>query len=135
MIVLYSGTPGSGKSLDCARTIYNWLRLGKTVLCNFPVNVDNIRLRGRKDIRYIPNHELNPDSLVGIAREHFEGRRIKEDSILLIIDEAQLLFNARDWTVKGRERWTWFLPCTGILGSLYSCAHSLTGCWTGRSAA
>ena len=80
MIVLYSGTPGSGKSLDCARTIYNWLRLGKTVLCNFPVNVDNIRLRGRKDIRYIPNHELNPDSLVGIAREHFEGRRINHIS-------------------------------------------------------
>ncbi len=26
----------------------------------------------------------------------------------MIIDEAQLLFNARDWTVKGRERWTWF---------------------------
>ena len=108
MIVLYSGTPGSGKSLDCARTIYNWLRLGKTVLCNFQVNVDNIKLRGKKDIRYIPNHELEPDSLVAIAREHFEGRRVKEDSILLIIDEAQLLFNSRDWTMKGRERWTWF---------------------------
>ena len=108
MIVLYSGTPGSGKSLDCARTIYNWLWLGKTVLCNFPVNVDNIKIRGKKDIRYIPNSELDPDSLVAISREHFEGRRMKEDSILLIIDEAQLLFNARDWTVKGRERWTWF---------------------------
>ena len=46
MIVLYSGTPGSGKSLDCARTIYNWCRRKQTVLCNFPVNVDNIRLRG-----------------------------------------------------------------------------------------
>ncbi len=108
MIVLYSGTPGSGKSLDCARTIYNWLWMGKTVLCNFPVNVDNIKIRGKKDIRYIPNHELDPDALVAVSREHFTGRRMKEDSILLIIDEAQLLFNARDWTVRGRERWTWF---------------------------
>lgn len=108
MIVLYSGTPGSGKSLDCARTIYNWLWMGKTVLCNFPVNVDNIKLRGKKDIRFIPNAELDPDSLVEISKEHFKGRAMKEDSILLIIDEAQLLFNARDWSVKGRERWTWF---------------------------
>lgn len=108
MIVLYSGTPGSGKSLDCARTIYNWLWMGKTVLCNFPVNVDNIKIRGKKDIRFIPNFELDPDALVAISREHFKGRRMKEDSILLIIDEAQLLFNARDWSAKGRERWTWF---------------------------
>ena len=55
MIVLYSGTQGSGKSLDCARTIYNWCRRKQTVLCNFPVNVDNIRLRGKKDVRFIPN--------------------------------------------------------------------------------
>ena len=98
MIVLYSGTPGSGKSLDCARTIYNWLWMGKTVLCNFPVNVDNIKIRGKKDIRYIPNHELEPDSLVAIAR----------DSILMIIDESQLIFYSRVLTMKGRERWTWF---------------------------
>lgn len=108
MIVLYSGTPGSGKSLDCARTIYNWCRLKKPVLCNFLVNTDNIRLRGPKDVRYIPNTQLDPDSLVEIAREHFGGRRPKEDSILLIIDEAQLLFNSRDWSAKGRARWTWF---------------------------
>lgn len=108
MIVLYSGTPGSGKSLDCARTIYNWCRRGAPILCNFPVNVDNIRIRRQKDVRYITNDELNPDLLVSIAREYFAGRRVREDSILLIIDEAQLLFNARDWSAKGRERWTWF---------------------------
>lgn len=108
MIVLYSGTPGSGKSLDCARTIYNWCRRGAPILCNFPVNVDNIRIRRQKDVRYITNDELNPDLLVSIAREYFAGRRVREDSILLIIDEAQLLFNARDWSAKGRDRWTWF---------------------------
>ena len=41
-----------------------------------------------------------PDNLVEIAREHFHGRPMKENAILLIIDEAQLLFNARDWNAK-----------------------------------
>lgn len=108
MIVLYSGTPGSGKSLDCARTIYNWCWKKKPVLCNFPVNVDKIRVRGRKDIRYVSNEDLTPDFLVGTARSHFAGRPMKENAILLIIDEAQLLFNARDWSAKGRDRWNWF---------------------------
>lgn len=96
MIVLYSGTPGSGKSLDCARTIYNWCRKKKPILCNFPINEKNIKLRGKKDIRFISNDQLDPDNLVEIAREHFNGRPMKENAILLIIDEAQLLFNARD---------------------------------------
>lgn len=108
MIVLYSGTPGSGKSLDCARTIYNWCRRGAPVICNFPVNVGNIRLRRKKDIRFVSNQELTPDYLVSVAKEHFSGKRIKEDSILLIVDEAQLMFNARDWNAAGRDRWNWF---------------------------
>ena len=108
MIVLYSGTPGSGKSLDCARTIYSWCRRGAPVICNFPVNVDNIRSHGKKDIRFIDNDSLSPGLLVSIARDYFAGKRVREDSILLIVDEAQLLFNARDWAAKGREDWNWF---------------------------
>ena len=108
MIVLYSGTPGSGKSLDSARTIYNWCRRGAPIICNFPVNADSIRIRRKKDIRFVSNDDLSPDLLVKISREYFDGRPMKEDSILLIIDEAQLLFNARDWSAKGRDRWNWF---------------------------
>lgn len=109
MITLYSGTPGSGKSLDCAHTIYNWCRLGLPVICNFPINVDHIRVwRKEKEVYYIPNSELNPDDLVAYSKEHFFGKAVKEDSILLLLDEAQLLFNARDWRGKGRDRWNWF---------------------------
>lgn len=108
MIVLYSGTPGSGKSLDTAMTIYNWCRRGAPIICNFLVNVDNIKVKRTKDIHYMPNGELDPDKLVAFSRDYFSGRRCKEDSILLVIDEAQLLFNARDWSVKGRDRWNWF---------------------------
>ncbi len=108
MIVLYSGTPGSGKSLDAARTIRNWVRRGAPVICNFPVNVDSIRSRKEKNFHFWSNEMLSPDKLVAFSKSHFEGKRCKEDSILLIIDEAQLLFNARDWSQKGRDRWTWF---------------------------
>ena len=108
MIVLYSGTPGSGKSLDTARTIYNWCRRGAPIICNFPLNADNIHVKRKKDIHFIPNGELDPDELVSFSRTYFADRPCKEDSILLVIDEAQLLFNARDWSVKGRERWNWF---------------------------
>ena len=107
MIILYSGTPGSGKSLDCARTIYRWCRQGSPILCNFPINADNIHIK-KKEIHFIPNDDLDPDRLVAFARTYFDGKKIKEDSILLIIDEAQLLFNARNWNSKGRDRWNWF---------------------------
>lgn len=108
MITLYSGTPGSGKSLDCARTIYNWCRRGAPIICNFPINVDNIRMRKEKEIYFVPNSELNPDDLVAFSREYFSGRPLREDAILLMLDESQLLFNARDWRSKGRDRWNWF---------------------------
>lgn len=108
MIVLYSGTPGSGKSLDTARTIYNWSSRGAPIICNFSINEAHIKVRKEKNILYMPNEQLNPDRLVEYARNHFEGKRVKEDSILLIIDEAQLLFNAREWSAKGRARWNWF---------------------------
>lgn len=108
MIVLYSGTPGSGKSLDTASTIFNWCRRGAPIICNFPVNVDNIKVHRKKIIHYIPNGDLDPDELVRFSKDYFKGKRCKEDSILLVIDEAQLLFNARDWVKKGRDRWNWF---------------------------
>lgn len=108
MIVLYSGTPGSGKSLDTARTIYNWCRRGAPIICNFPVSLDKIKVRREKYIHFVPNYDLNPDHLVQFSRDYFAGRSMREDSILLVIDEAQLLFNARDWSVKGRDRWNWF---------------------------
>lgn len=42
MIYLYSGTPGSGKSLHQAKDIYDWLRKGKVVIANFDIDVNKI---------------------------------------------------------------------------------------------
>lgn len=112
MISLYSGTPGSGKSLHCARTIINWSRLGYPVVGNFPVDLSKYK---RADFTYCPNHEMTPDYLIRLSQEKV-GSKPKEGSILLVIDECQLLFNAREWQQKGREQWLSFFTQHRKLG-------------------
>lgn len=113
MITLYSGTPGSGKSLHCARTIINWSRLGQPVIGNFPVN---LRRYKRARYTYLPNEKITPDFLTRFSREYFGNKRIKEGSILLVIDECQLLFNAREWQKTGRAEWLSFFTLHRHLG-------------------
>ncbi len=105
MIYLYSGTPGSGKSVHAARVICNWARVGAPVIGNFKCALSRYK---KAKFYYIPNDELTPDVLVQFSREQFQGKKIKEDSILLVIDECQLLFNARDWQQRGRNQWLSF---------------------------
>ena len=106
MIYLYSGTPGSGKSLHVARVIRNTLLLDKPVLANIPINTDRIRHSER--FIYVPDARLRPSALVEYSQKHFEGKTVKEGEILLIIDEAQRLFNARDWSKSDRAAWNEF---------------------------
>lgn len=109
MIYLYSGTPGSGKSLDIAHRIYWALRTGnKYVICNFNVNLDSIKHCHKDNFVYIDNSKMNPDVLMKISKEYFKNHKFKEGKIFLIIDECQLLFNAREWNTKGRAEWLSF---------------------------
>lgn len=105
MISLYSGTPGSGKSLHCARTIINWSRLGYPVIGNFPVDLSRYK---RAAYTYQPNDKITPEFLISYSRERFGSKPPKEGSILLVIDECQLLFNAREWQQSGRAQWLSF---------------------------
>lgn len=110
MICLYSGTPGSGKSLHAARVIYQSLRLGLPVLANFPLAVENIKPRWRGEYVEFDNGTLTPGALVQYAQDYWQrsGGRVKEGRLLLLVDECQLLFNAREWNVKGRGEWLSF---------------------------
>lgn len=38
MIEMYTGTPGSGKSLHCAKEIYQSISWGHDVIANFDIN-------------------------------------------------------------------------------------------------
>lgn len=110
MIKLFSGTPGSGKSLHTAEKIYYALRAGRPVICNFDINLGFVQGRKRKnvDFTYLPNDSLSVEFLESFAVSYFKDRRMKEEWLLLIIDEAQLIFNAREWDAKGRKKWLSF---------------------------
>lgn len=108
MIFLYSGTPGSGKSLHVAERLYHLLRAGRPTVCNFPINLNRIPKKKRELFCYKSNLEITPDFLIEFSREHFKGKKVKESSLLLVIDECQLMFNARDWSKSGRDKWLSF---------------------------
>ncbi len=100
MIMLYSGTPGSGKSLHTARDIRDALGpKRRPVIANFDVNPATRGYRER--FTYRPNSDLTPEVLMEFATDYWKGRQVTEDAILLVIDEAQLVFNSRTWQDKG----------------------------------
>lgn len=110
MISLYSGTPGSGKSLHVARDIRDRLQIrGCITIGNFFVNSECVKKR-KGVYLYVPNDRLTPDRLILFSRrlaKHL-GRRLKEGELLVVIDEAQLLFNSREWQSMGRRGWLSF---------------------------
>ncbi len=115
-IILYSGTPGSGKSLHAAKTITDWFRKGKPVISNFDLDLSRFP---KAQHLSVDDDELTPDFLVKYSREYFEGRKLSkkdEDTILLVIDECQLLFNSRDYQKKDRKIWIKFFSTHRHLG-------------------
>lgn len=112
-IYLYSGTPGSGKSLHSAQVIQDKLNFGYDVIGTMTINMDCLR-KGAKGHYYYQNiYDLKPKELVDFSREYFKGRKFHsrtiEDQLLLVIDESQRIFNARNWSAnKDRNDWITF---------------------------
>ncbi|MDE6601342.1 MAG: zonular occludens toxin domain-containing protein [Lachnospiraceae bacterium] len=110
MIELYSGTPRSGKSLHTAKELRTRLRMHKRVIIgNFYVNTKVIK-RCKGNYLFVMNDRLTPDRLLQFSRKlsRHLGRRLKEGEILLVIDEAQLMFNSREWQNTSRQGWLSF---------------------------
>ncbi len=125
MIVLYSGTPGSGKSLYAAYKLIDNINSGTTVIANFPINdeyfpvrpgqvvkwsklKDKLHLPQKKlgDFIYLDNSQLTVRKLKEYARQHHKLGR--EHQTLLIIDECAVMFNSRTWDRKDRTDWIVF---------------------------
>lgn len=114
MIWLYSGTPGSGKSLHTAKDIMTKLRRGQRVIANFPINIDVVKGTGllkhkikSDNFVYKDNPELTVDFLVKFAKEHH--KKGKEAQTLLVIDECSVIFNPREYARKDRMNWIKFM--------------------------
>jgi len=109
MISIYVGPVGSGKSYHalCEGLAHISVIPERYVVANFPIKFK----RGRKGERekrrwiYLPDEQMTVENLIKISFEkRFFG---KEGHALLIVDEAGVFFNARDWQVKGKERVEW----------------------------
>ena len=118
MIELYSGTPGSGKSLHSAKVIRERLQeKGRIVIGNFPINKRAIKKMQGVYI-FVDNDRLTPERLIRFSLHlsaHL-GRRLKEGEVLLIIDEAQLIFNSREWQRLAKTGWLSFFSQHRHLG-------------------
>ena len=106
MIQLYSGTPGSGKSLHMASEIYHYCNSWKDrlVICNFEVNTSGFKHPER--FIYLSNKNLStPKMLIEIITDFYKDHELKEGQIFLFIDECQILFNARRWRDNADSGW------------------------------
>ena len=115
-IYLYSGTPGSGKSLHSAKDIIDWFKKGKPVISNFDVDLSPYP---KAKHTCVEDQDLTPEFLAEFSRNFFGGRKLTkkdEDTILLVIDECQLMFNSREYQKKDRKIWIKFFTQHRKLG-------------------
>lgn len=111
MISLYEGVPGSGKSLYASGQILDALELGHLVICNFPFNPPAHKRYRRGALVVTDNSELSVAFCRRWADIWLRFRRQgepKEHQILLVIDEAGVVFNPRDWNNPQRREWLQF---------------------------
>ncbi|MCK6208914.1 hypothetical protein KZX50_26250 [Bacillus infantis] len=119
-IELYTGFVGSGKSYHATKrgvTIADAPKGNRWVIANFPIkpkvnSLSKLPVIGKKFSPfnkprwiYQDNDGLTVDYL--IEKSHEMGWYGKESQCLLLIDEAGILFNSRDWNVKPDERKGW----------------------------
>lgn len=120
MIDLYSGTPGSGKSLHVAKIMLEQIHdKGRPCIGNFAFNGELCRPKGSGGYLYVPNDELTPDFLRFFStyyKDHVYKKRLPEEHILLVIDECQLIFNTREWGRTDRRDWISFFTQHRKLG-------------------
>lgn len=104
MIWLYSGTPGSGKSYHAVYKIFYRLKKKKfnRVIANFELNFPGDL---DKNLTYWDNSEVTIDKLIEFDKKNHVP--MIEGQTLVVLDEAQILFNCRDWGTNSKLRMSW----------------------------
>lgn len=122
MIEAYTGTPGSGKTYHAVYDMWEALKYGRPVISNIPLDLPEKLLgkkRDWKNWRFVEIYDIKPFMLYQLSesiREQKGFKRVPEDYILLVIDEAQLIFNCRDWQAQDRKEWLSFFQQHRKLG-------------------
>lgn len=116
MISLYTGSVGSGKSYHSIEVGLQVIKEGRHVIANFPIKpkkrfLTNKQKKKHDDQfnRWLFDDEITIEKLVALSFE--KGWYGKESQCMVIIDEAGILFNSRDWQTAGdhRRKWIKFL--------------------------
>ena len=107
MITAYTGTPGSGKTLDVMRAIIYALQSGRKVLCNIRIrDLPRSLEKKRHLIEYINDSDITPRNFLRYAvREHDLSEEGREYQTLVVIDECQLIFS--DTVMKKWQERQW----------------------------
>jgi len=112
MISLYTGSVGSGKSYHAIELGLDWLRVGKHVIANFPIKAPKRFLFKRSAVRWQKKlerwhykDEISVEYLMALSLEM--GWFGKESQCLVVIDEAGIMFNSRDWQHEAKSRMKW----------------------------
>lgn len=95
----YTGIPGSGKTYHAVMDMCH----------QRSATITNVHVNGINDCAVLPLHEITPEMLMAFSNWWFSSHPYKENSLLLVIDEAQLLFNSRNWNDKSRMGWIAFM--------------------------
>lgn len=99
MNYIYTGTPGSGKSLHAMQQIEFYLKHGKNVIANFPIHINNLKtVKGH--FYYLPNDRITVKYLINFSKIKHDKDR--ENQTLIVFDEASVKFNSRDFKAKDR---------------------------------
>lgn len=106
-IFMFTGTPGSFKSCHATEVIISYLKSGKNVISNYPVNYQNVLKNIKGEFIYIDNLSLTPQYLIEFAKEHH--KKNDKCQTLVVIDEASIIFNSREFNRKDRIEWIKFL--------------------------
>ncbi|GHV09365.1 hypothetical protein FACS1894217_13500 [Clostridia bacterium] len=106
MISVYTGTPGSGKSLNAARELLRLAMLGRRIVANFAITPTKKQLKKGVAPEHWPNSKITPRDLLRYATQYHKYG--KESQTTLVIDECQLIFNCRDFRANDRPEWIEF---------------------------
>lgn len=117
MIFLYSGTPGSGKSLHVAERIVNLNRMKIPVIST--VEINTVYLKNPDIYYYLDIFDLSIEFLENFSEDYISSHpsnRYREGFMYLIIDECQMIFNSRDFMKSDRRDWLKFFSTHRHMG-------------------
>lgn len=103
MIILYTGTPGSGKSYHATSQVWNLTKKHINVIANFMINLPE---KQQPYFYFMDNKQIKTRKLIEFAKEHHKENR--EGQTCIILDEAGIMFNSKTSSDKQRDDWIKF---------------------------